>query len=325
MSMVIPLLQLTILLLVTANPACAQEFFAFGGLMRDRETHERSYSWQLDYREGIGEHFAYSIAYLNEGHVPSHHRDGHTMQLWARSDLLSSRLSLAAGIGPFFYFDTVPAKEGASYTNTHGWGGILSMSATWYTESRWLLQLRTNFVETGSSINTFSTLLGIGYQLEAPPAAGSQPVAHEQTDKTANELTFFFGKTIVNSLSSDESYASSIEYRRRLWRYVDGTAAWLYEGDNRLARRNGLATQLWAVKEFLDDQVALGIGGGAYFSIDDHGHAQQHGNHNPSGIVTLTATYRFAPPWNIRASWHRIVTNYDADADVILGGIGYRF
>jgi hypothetical protein len=323
-----PLLLLAILLLFTANQANAQEIFAFGGVMRDNDTHERSYSWQLDYREGLGEHFACSIAYLNEGHVSAHHRDGHTLQLWARKNLLSRRISLAAGIGPFFYFDTIPAKAGASYANTHGWGGVLSLAATWYTESRWLLQLRTNFIDTESSIDTFSTLLGIGYQLEAPSSTGPLPAATPQTDRTTgNELTLFFGQTIVNSLASDESYAGSIEYRRGLWRYVDWTVAWLYEGDGRLARRNGLTSQLWGVREFLDERIALGIGGGAYFNIDEYRHEQQQGTRTRtvSGIVTLTASYRLAHPWSIRTSWHRIVTNYDRDADVILGGIGYRF
>ena len=43
------------------------------------------------------------------------------------------------------------------------------------------------------------------------------------------------------------------------------------------------------------------------------------------GIVTLTTSYRFHPHWGVRASWNRIVTNYNRDTDVILGGIGYRF
>jgi hypothetical protein len=44
-----------------------------------------------------------------------------------------------------------------------------------------------------------------------------------------------------------------------------------------------------------------------------------------SGIVTLTASYRFDPHWFARLSWNRIVTGYDRDTDVILLGGGYRF
>lgn len=44
-----------------------------------------------------------------------------------------------------------------------------------------------------------------------------------------------------------------------------------------------------------------------------------------SAIATFTASYRLRPQWCLRASWDRIVTNYDRDTDVIMGGIGYRF
>jgi hypothetical protein len=52
--------------------------------VQDLDSAGRSASWQLEYNEGMGEHFAYSISYLNEGHLPAHHRDGHTVQLWTR-------------------------------------------------------------------------------------------------------------------------------------------------------------------------------------------------------------------------------------------------
>jgi hypothetical protein len=44
-----------------------------------------------------------------------------------------------------------------------------------------------------------------------------------------------------------------------------------------------------------------------------------------SGILSLSASYRFDPRWFARLSFNRIVTRYDRDADVILLGGGYRF
>ena len=306
----------------------AQELHGFGGIMQHTDTDDNSYSWQLEFQEGLGEHFAYSIGYLNEGHIPAHHRDGHMAQLWTRTNLLDRRLSLAAGIGPFRYFDTTAAKAGASYQNDHGWGVTMSLAATWYTENRWLFQLRTNFVETTSSIDTISTLIGIGYQLEAPPTPGPLPTASPQKRKTTeNELTVFLGRTIVNSFNSEHSLAAAVEYRRGLWRYVDWTAGWLFEGDNRLSRRNGLTTQLWATRALLDDRLSLGIGVGPYINIDHYRNPLQTSERTRaiSGIVTLTASYRLTPDWALRTSWNRIVTSYNRDTDVILGGVGYRF
>lgn len=315
-------------IVLTGFRAEAQEFHGFGGMMQHADDGERSYSWQLEYQEGLGEHFAYSISYLNEGHVPEHHRDGQMAQLWTRTNLLGRQLSLAAGIGPFRYFDTKAAKAGASYRNDHGWGVTTSLAATWYTESRWLFQLRSNLVQTTSSIDTVSALIGIGYQLEAPPSPGPLRTVTPQRGKTTeNELTLFLGRTIVNSFSSEHSVAAAVEYRRGLWRYVDWTVGWLYEGDNRLTRRNGITTQLWATRAMLDDRVSLAIGAGPYINIDHYRYQPPAGERNRavSGIVTLTASYRLSPDWAVRTSWNRIVTSYNRDTDVILGGVGYRF
>jgi len=317
-----------LLTMLTCVPVSAQELFLLGGSVQNTATSDSDKAWQLEYREGLGEHFAYSLTYLNEGHVPAHHRDGNAALLWTRVSLLDQRLSLAAGLGPYFYYDTTNAHGSNDYSNKHGWGTMASATATWYTDSRWLFQLRTNWVETFDSIDSFSTLIGIGYQLEAPsrpgPVASAQPVTIAPTD---NELTLFAGTTIVNSFDSPKSVALGLEYRCGLNRYLDWTVGWLHEGDNRLVRRNGLTTQLWAVKSFFDDRFVLGVGGGAYIVIDRYQQLlkNREGGRALSGLVTLTGSYRFQPHWDLRTSWNRIVTNYNRDTDVILGGVGYRF
>ncbi|HEY6871707.1 MAG TPA: hypothetical protein VI298_03150 [Geobacteraceae bacterium] len=319
---------LVVLLAAFPAPTRAQEFYVLGGAIEDPDTHNKSYSWQLEYLQGLGEHVAATLSYLNEGHLPNHHRDGNSVQLWGRTNLLDRRLSLAAGIGPYYYFDTTGTMVNGSFEDDHGLAGMVSVAATWYTESRWLFQLRTNWVGIGKASETLTAVAGIGYQLDRPPAAGPIPKALPQREKTTgNELTLFLGQTIANSFDSQHSAAASIEYRRGLWRYIDGTVAWLYEGDNRLIRRNGVTTQLWLVREFLDDRLALGAGGGLYFVVDRYRDILDGTGSGRflSGIITLTGSYRLHPHWDTRISWNRIVTNYDMDTDVILGGIGYRF
>lgn len=321
-------LVVIMLLLISASHAWGDELIGLGGMVRDSDSKERSASWQLEYNQGLGEHFAYSISYLNEGHLSAHHRDGQTVQLWTRTTLFDQRLSLGVGLGPFYYFDTVAAKSGASYANDHGWGGNLSLTATWYPSERWLLQLRSNFIETSSGLDTVSALVGIGYQLETAPEREERASKLSEAKKaTPNQVTVYLGQAIVNSFSSEQSVATALEYRRRLWPFVDGSVSWIYEGDKRLTRRNGLSTQLWAVKDFLDERLALGIGAGTYFSVD-HYHNQngkQEKTRAVSGIVTMTASYRFHPRWSLQSSWNRIVTNYSRDTDVILAGLGYHF
>jgi len=317
-----------LLTIMTCVPVSAQELFLLGGVMQNTATSESDKAWQLEYREGLGEHFAYSLSYLNEGHVPDHHRDGNAALLWTRVSLLDRRLSLAAGLGPYFYYDTTNAHGSDSYSNRHGWGTMASAAATWYTADRWLVQLRTNWIETYDSIDSLSTLIGIGYQLEAPsgpgPVDSARPVTSAPTD---NELTLFGGTTIVNSFDSPDSVAVGLEYRRGIDRYLDWTIGWLHEGDNRLVRRNGLTTQFWLVKAFFEDRFALGVGGGIYIVIDRYQHLLENSESGKalSGLVTLTGSYRFQQHWDLRTSWNRIVTDYSRDTDVILGGIGYRF
>ena len=204
--------------------------------------------------------------------------------------------------------------------NDKGFGALTSLSATWYTENRWLFQLRGNWVGTVDSIDTLSAIFGIGYQLDPSPLPRQLQEAAPQRDKTTNnEITVFIGETHV--FNGGHSTAASIEYRRGLWSYVDWTAAWLYEGDNKSSQKNGLATQIWAARAFLDDSLALSIGAGPYIAVDRlHGH-QVHA----FGILTMSASYRFSPRWGTRVSWNRIISDYHRDSDVWLAGISYIF
>lgn len=308
--------------LFDTNPVCAQELAVLGGLIENTKSGNCSFLWQLDYRDTLGKHLAYSFTYLNEGHLPDHHRDGYSGQLWLRADVPDSRLSLAAGAGPYYYFDTTQSPSVSYNLNDHGWGALVSLAATWYTESPWLFQLRSNWVAASDSIDTFSAAFGIGYQLDRKPASQQRKQASSERDKTTNnEITAFIGQTSVFTDGSPHSPAVSIEYRRGLWRYVDWTVAWLYEGDNDGSQMNGLATQLWAARAFVDDRLALSIGAGPYIAVD----RLQHNQVLVSGIATMSAAYRFHPRWGMRASWNRIITDNDRDADIWLAGISYLF
>lgn len=314
--------------MLSSSSAIASEMTVLGGVVwsQNAARDDSSYSWQLEYREELSDYFAASLSYLNEGHVPGHHRDGNALQLWLTSDVIDRRLSLSAGIGPYYYFDTTsPAIGGGSYTNEHGFGGAFSLAAVWKTETPWFFMLRNNWVKTFGRMDSVSALAGIGYQLDAPKPPKPSDDSPEPREETDNEITLFVGRTIANSFKSERSSALSIEYRRSLVGYLDWTVSWLYEGDSRLIRRDGLASQLWLVKAFQDDRIALGFGAGAYFAIDQQVGQNQVEDRIISAICTITGSYRLDPHWSLRTSWNRIVTNYNRDTDVIVGGIGYRF
>ena len=311
--------------IVAAFAADAQELLLLGGATHASGLSASTYGWAVEYAQGLGENVYVTLAWLNEGHIQDHHRDGPAAQIWGRVNLFDRHLSLALGIGPYSYFDTAQAGLGASYANSHGWGVIYSAGLTWYTDRRWLFNLRANRIETQSHVDTTMVLLGAGYQLDAPSTPGPRPTAPPIDGRTTqNEVALFVGRTILNSYESENSTAAAAEYRRGLGRYVDWTIGWLHEGGNHIIRREGATTQLWLVRPFFDGRLTLGAGAGVYYAVNEQNYGGTD-DERVSGIVTLTGSYRFDPRWFARLSWNRVVTRYDRDTDVILLGGGFIF
>lgn len=316
-------LFMTLVLYLATHSAYAGEVFGLGGALTARPSNERTYIWALDYRHRLSEHFDISAAWINEGHVTNHHRDGATAQIWARTTLLDPSFSISAGIGPYAYFDTTNLSGGAPEIDAHGWGVVYSLAATWRVQGRWLLQLRANRIETRRSIDTTSLLLGVGYQLDDLPASEGRPaILSGIGESSRSEIGIMLGTTIVNSFESETSFAKSIEYRRGLGRYLDWTIAWLNEGSSRLVRRNGVVTQLWAVRPVLDERATLEAGVGPYVVVDTYG---GRGVERLAGIFSLGASYRLTPRWRARVSWSRVFADHPYDSDVLLVGAAYTF
>ncbi len=235
---------------------------------------------------------------------------------------------ISAGVGPYRYFDTVAATEGRGYSNSHGWGMLMSVRAAYYTSHRWLAQLQVNRTQVFSGPNTTSLMFGIGYQLDAPDTPGPRDRAAGRAGRvTANEVTAMLGETILNSRRSPTALGGSLEYRRGIAKYVDWTATYLYEGAKQSVRRNGIASQVWLTRAFLDDKIALSAGAGAYLTLNERDIRGRpgEGDGRVSGIVSISASYRFDDRWLARVTWNRVVTRYDRDTDVIQAGLGYRF
>ncbi|WP_260854210.1 porin family protein [Paraburkholderia sp. BCC1886] len=306
----------------------AQEFSLFGGASQMRSTH--TYTWALNYQEGLGPYFAASFSWLNEGHVPNHHRDGQLLQLWGRLPVGSPQFVVQAGVGPYRYFDTTTPRDAPAgeYSNIHGWGVVYSVRAAYYASSRWVAQLQLNRVHVQRGPDASSVMVGIGYQLDAPGTPGPRDWASSSTQKvTNNEVAVYLGDTIVNSTGSPSALSGALEYRRGLMKYLDVTLGYLHEGNHAVARRDGLTSQLWATRAFFDDRFTLGLGVGAYYALreNENGDDNSSGMRKLSGLVTMAASYRLGEHWDARVEWNRVVTRYDRDSDVIFAGLGYRF
>lgn len=301
--------------------AYGHEIFVNAGLTRDTGTSTDRFQWAVSYLHEIGQHTAFSFSYINEGHQPSNHRDGVAGQIWARTQLQKPRLVLGLGIGPYVYFDTHIHGDG-SHHDLHGLAGIASGTVTWHGLAPFLIQGRVNYLVANKSFDTLSATIGVGYELDASVSSGRAPAGNRGENR--NEITAYYGEAVLNSARSERQKAWSFEYRRNVARYMDLSAAWLWEGDKRPLDRYGIVAQFWLVHPFFDDRLTLAAGIGPYLAYDKY-RLSGGGVTKIEGDIAFRASYRFWGNLAAVASWSRIFSTHDRDSDVFLGGLGYRF
>jgi len=316
-----------LLLLLHPGHASALDASLLAGTADTIETDETSYAWQIDFRHDFESPFAVSASWINEGHYRDHHRDGLAGQIWGHIPLRNNKVSIAFGAGAYRYFDTKP-QPGGDHNNAHGTAPIYSLSASYFTETPWLIRFTANHIHPPGQIDTNSFLLGLGYRLGREPVEKTPepPSGTESPPRNAGvELTPFLGGTIHNSLESRAGIAGGIEYRRGFYGNFDWTLSGIYEDNEQGIRRTGMGSQVWLVDSFLRRRLTLGIGAGLYTFYDRKPPHEIHSPIDVAGLVTLTAGYRFAGHWIARFNWNRTMTGNDRDSDIFVLGAGYRW
>lgn len=322
--------KLSVLLLLGAGTSLsAQELTLLGGRVQKSNFGQASYTWQMDYRQNFYRNFAASIAYLNEGHVRGHHRDGTAWEAWARLPLFRDRVALSLGAGAYYFFDTQPLPTGDT-ANVHGTAPIYSLSATGYLSNRWFYRFMANRIAPANDIKVTTLAVGAGFwfgreRKPTPGRLGDAP--DEYSYVTASELTLFGGQSVVNTFLSQKALAYAGEYRRGIVPHIDWTVSAIYEGDPEIIRRSGLATQVWAVNTFFNNRIAVGAGLGPYVYLD-HKHPAGTGRIIPAAIAplaSLTFSTRLSEHWIMRLVFDRVASSYNRDSDIFLLGLGYRW
>jgi hypothetical protein len=311
-----------LVILAAARSLRAEEVAIFAGATDTDDHTSVSYSWQLEYRQRLREHLDFSLAYLNEGHVPGHHRDGASAQIWAVSPALAGRLELALGVGPYFYFDTQSADAAPGFRDYHGVGAIVTGSLSYYLNARWFVRLNLSEVHTPGDEDTRTLLLGVGTSLE-PLLRGIGAFGIDAPG--GSELGVFAGQTIDNSATSPRSRAFGVEYRLGLTRNIELSAGWLNESDGSAGSHNGIVTQAWLVDPLFARRVTLGLGAGPYFALERREMSDGQSAARVEGMVSLSASWRFTQHLLARITWDRGFTNQSEDRDVLTGGVSWRF
>ena len=307
-----------------AGDPAPDEISVFGEWVKSESQWPSSTAWGVSYRKVLASYFAASLAYLNDGHFPGHHRDGVAAEAWLPINLFRDHLTISAGAGPFYYYDTVVAQNtNAGYADAHGWAWLFSGDVMWQflgDRTGPFIELRIDHTAPAKSIQTTSIGLGIGYRGFSDVHNTADPDAYKGF--APNEIAGYYWKTVVNSFSSQTSRAEEIEYRREIWKELRASVGFLNEGNSDLIRRNGFLAEAWAEPSFNSGRWSIGAGFGAYSAIDKYRRAT--GRH-VSDVVSATASLRLLEHVDVRFLWHRIVTDYNRDTDVVLWGIGVRF
>ena len=307
----------------------AQELTVLGGVLPKTDSQKSSYTWQVDYRQDFYRNLAGSIAYINEGHLPAHHRDGTAWELWGRLPFDGDRFSVSLGLGAYYYFDTQPLPGGDT-ADVHGTALITSLALNGYLSNRWFYRFNYNRISPTGQIKVNTLMAGAGFwfgrdKKPTPGKLGDAP--DEKAYVSERELTIYGGHSVVNTFLSPKARAYAGEYRQGVISHLDWTASAIYEGDPQIVRRSGVATQLWAVNTFFDDRITVGAGLGPYVYLD-HKHPASPGSRTPAAVAplaSLTLSTKISDHWIVRLIFDRVASNYNRDSDIFLAGLGYRW
>jgi len=154
-----------------AFPVAAQELTYFEGATNSIDSPLKlkgeSYAWKVEYRQGLGELFEFSYSWLNEGHVTAHHRDGSSLQLWARETIFDRRLSLALGagaVGAGLYVAVDKRRNTASGGSAETLAGMVTPSVSYRFAEHWHARFSWNRAVTTYDRDTEVRQIGVGYR-----------------------------------------------------------------------------------------------------------------------------------------------------------------
>lgn len=194
----------------------AQELSLMGGSTTEMNVKNSSYTWQIDYRQDFFENFASSLAYINEGHVIGHHRDGDAWEAWGNLPLFNDRIAVSLGAGAYYYYDTQSIAGNSA--DIHGTAPIFSFTATGYLSDRIFYRIIVNRISPSGDIKTTTAAVGVGYWfgLHRRPI-GEEPDKQAPVEAkfvTEPQFTVFGGQSVVNTFLSQKALAGAVEYRQ---------------------------------------------------------------------------------------------------------------
>jgi hypothetical protein len=179
---------------------------------------------------------------------------------------------------------------------------------------------------------------GVGYyfgsadaeHIEKLPSWNSVNSATVDTDRF--DWTVFRGIGRINTFTrlNGSSYATEVRWSEAA--HFDWSVGFLDEGYSSTLRRSGFTGEGWIMTSGVPAgarwRIGMGLGFGAYADID-YKKPSPNSDTAPvpllAGLVSPTLYIKMPANLVLRFVWDRVVTSYNQDADIWLGGLGYRF
>jgi hypothetical protein len=304
--------------------ARAGDLDGFDGHLWSNNDHAETYSWGLEYREPLSDHFSGSFLWLNEGHLPNNHRDGQAVQVWWRSKPEPIGLVFDIGLGPYRYYDTHFTDADPGYQDRHGWGGVASASVDWYFKNKWFVFMRANQIDTSEKYDSISLDLGFGYRfVSLLKGAIDSGDGESGIHPRRWEIDGLLGQRIANTDHSETGLAESLDVRWQLSEHFVASASFIAGEETKLDWSAGFAAQIW-LEQRLTSRFTVAAGAGAFIVSEDDNLANAQSPSNLEAVISVSLAYAITPRWIARCVWHRLGTGDDHDADIWLVGMGYR-
>jgi hypothetical protein len=133
----------------------------FGGVIVNSFDSENNIAEAVEYKRELGEHFDWSVSFINEGDAERINRKGVASQLWLTNSVFEDSLSLGVGAGPYAFYDEY---MGFDNSDSVGVAGLVTFSVGYNISERWLSRVSWNRVLSDYNRDTDIILLGLGYK-----------------------------------------------------------------------------------------------------------------------------------------------------------------
>jgi hypothetical protein len=305
----------------------AETLSVLGGLSESDDYSASTYAWALDFRTALGERYAASLEWLNEGHTQANRRDGGVAQFWLNAPRWLNRISFSAGIGPYIYCDTETTVTARGYADDHGIGALISGAMLLDLGHHWIVSVKASDVYTPGDVGNYQVLLGAGYDFtdvdhlltEVSAKAGdTDPDGRQQ-------LQVFGGRTIFNDRDASQAYTFGADYRFELNHWSAWSAAWFDDPGSPEGLNNRLASQLWLVDRIKRAHLALSVGLGGYLELGPKPLPSAVPFERLSGLSGIRGDWQWGERTSVILTWYRKFTEDDADRDILSLGLGWRF